>query len=87
MGCRYACVCGENCVYCKSGERERYFGEAEDLYEETYGNAKREKVIQEDYEKEMQLEYERQMSEEYERERHEQLKKYNKESKWKQFQA
>ena len=37
MGCKYACVCGENCLKCTSFEAESYYGEAEDIYDEMHG--------------------------------------------------
>ena len=37
MGCKYACVCGGICLGCPDFEPEAYCGEAEDIYDQTYG--------------------------------------------------
>ena len=31
MGCKFACVCGGNCLRCTSFEQEQYVGHAEDV--------------------------------------------------------
>lgn len=38
MGCRYSCTCGGFCPGCTSYEPETYCGEAEDVYNNTYGS-------------------------------------------------
>ena len=38
MGCKYACVCGGSCPDCPGFEPEAYVGEAEDIYDRTYGH-------------------------------------------------
>lgn len=42
MGCKYACVCSGACWSCTSGRQESYIGEAEDIYNEQYGNSQQE---------------------------------------------
>lgn len=42
MGCRFACTCGGTCYNCGSYQKEEYFGHAEDLYDECYGNPRSE---------------------------------------------
>ncbi len=54
MGCRNACICGGRCSE-SCYEPERYFGEAEDIYDELYGKSKEE----EQYYKDMEEYYER----------------------------
>lgn len=39
MGCKYACVCGSNCLKCSQFEPESYFGEAEDILAQSKGFA------------------------------------------------
>jgi len=64
MGCKYACVCGENCLKCTSFEAESYYGEAEDIYDEMHGTVDG-KQQEEEYYNRMEQEYYNRMEQEY----------------------
>ena len=72
MGCRNACICGGRCSE-SCYEAERYFGEAEDIYDELHGKSKEE----EEYYKAMEEEYYKDMEEQEERLRQEQIQNYD----------
>ena len=40
MGCKNACICGGFCPGCAGYEKESYYGEAEDLYDELHGRTR-----------------------------------------------
>lgn len=65
MGCRYACICGESCLYC-SPIPEEYIGHAEDIAAQSRGfrsyeeEVKYNKIMEEEYNKAMEEEYKKQ---------------------------
>ena len=65
MGCVNACICGGMCIGCSAYEKESYYGEAEDLYDELHHKSKEE----EEYYRDMEEQYYRDMAELEERER------------------
>jgi hypothetical protein len=56
MGCKYACVCGGNCLKCGDFEVESYCGEAENIYDEMHGTVDG-KQQEEEYYNRMEQEY------------------------------
>lgn len=71
MGCVNACICGGRCSE-SCYEAERYFGEAEDLYDELHGTKE-----QREYEKAMEEQYYKDMEEYYERMEKERIQNYD----------
>ena len=70
MGCKYACVCGANCLRCSQYEPEEYFGHAEDVLAQTKGFSsddewRRSKREEEEYYARMEQEQYDKMYEEY----------------------
>ena len=67
MGCKYACVCGSNCLRCSQYERESYFGEAEDILAQSKGFASDDEWrYHQQMERQQEEEYYRAMTEYYE---------------------